>query len=450
MALGRNLVVVLGHGLRSDALGDGRAWPLQTPNFLRMIKRGIRLSAVSSCPADHGGLVSLLTGLHARQHGYVDQEALAGATAVCTGWPVLLADAGYHVAGVGCVGPIEPWLKDAVLVDSVDRVKTTRCAYMSAMRTKGMEPALQQQRDRRHRLGPFEPDRLLIDCEDDVDGFIAAKARTMIQQMPTDQPWALVVIFSGPANDLPPPTLFEYIVDPQHLEHGFVPADLKHVDLLAELDYPRVLLQRLEPHGLGRIRADYLGRVSLLDYSVGRLMAAVSDRIDAHRTWSVVTSDRGHLLGEHGLVGHRSFLSGAVDVPVLVVPPKPVTQRVSPGLLSTVDIAATIATIGGCDLPKAATGRSLVPMVNGERLAPRCWPGCLSEFGKRLMLCTERYKVIFDTEVNEVVALYDRIKDPDERSNLAPSAIGMQMLDSLRCRLADMLLGMRAMPGTGV
>ena len=448
MATGRNLLIVLAHGLRSDALDDSHCWPLQTPNFQKLTENGIRLSATSACPADHGGMVSLLTGLHARQHGYLDQDGTNTAVA-CTGWPVLLSDAGYHVAGVGCVGAIEPWLDDSVLVDRVETLESHGCEYLTSVRAKGMEPAIKQQRDQRLRQGPFEPDRLLLDSEDDVDGFIAAKARAVLKRMPTDKPWALIVMFSGPGNDLPPPTLFEYIVDPQHLEHGFVPADLTRVDVLAEFDYPRILLQRLEPHRLGRIRADYLGRVSLMDYGLGRLMSIVQDRTDHNRTWTVVSSDRGQLLGEHGLIGHRSFLGGAVEVPVLIQPPRAVSQKVYPDLLSTVDVAATIASLGGCDLPRPLIGRSLLPVVAHDQLLERNWPGCISEYNRRLMLETERHKVVFDTETFGAIGLYDRLADPDELKNLIVSPVAASVLDSLRSRLCDMLMPLRAMPGGG-
>ena len=298
----RNLIIILTHGLRSDALDDSQCWPLHTPNIRQITKRGVRLSATSACPADAGGMMSLLTGMHARQHGYVQQGPLTqyGMAAEGGGWPAVLADSGYHVVGVGCVRAIEPWLTEAVSVENVDSIESVDCAYMAAVRRKGYEGAIQQQRVQRQRVGPFDPKRLLLDSQDDVDGFIAAKGCQALRQMPTDKPWALVVVFSGPANDLPPPTLFETIVDARALEEGYRPVDFRQLDTLAELDYPRSLLQHLNQERMGRLRADYLGRVSLIDYGVGRMATSIHERADADRTWLLLSSDRGHLLGEHG------------------------------------------------------------------------------------------------------------------------------------------------------
>lgn len=454
----RNLIIVLCHGLRSDALGDSRAWPLSTPNLQKLWERGLRLTATCACPADVGGLVSLFTGLHARQHGYVDQVRSGGAIdefigltgLLAGGWPGRLAEAGYHVAGVGWIGLIEPWLHEASFIDSVEALSSPRCRYLEAMREKGYDAAILQQRRQRLRVGPFEPDRLILDTAEDIDGFTWLEARRMLDRMPPDRPWALTVVTSGPGNDLPPPTLYDYVVAPEGLNRGFTPADLSRIDTLAELDYPRAMLQRMDGQQVGRIRADYLGRVCLLDQMVGQLMGQLQDRPDAQRTWVLLASDRGQLLGEHGAVGHRSFLSGGVEVPVIVAPPwsrvgvSQVGVRPGAELVSTVDVAATIGALGGCDLPKASTGWSLVPLLAGEAVHPPRSAGVISEYGQRLMVRAERYKAVFDVETMRVTTLFDLQKDPDERINLAGSAVAQNVTDAMRWRLGEALMPLRA------
>ena len=135
---------------------------------------------------------------------------------------------------------------------------------------------------------------------------------------------------------------------------------------------------------------------------------------------------------------------------MVVATPKPIKQKIYPQLLSTVDIAATVASICGCDLPRAAVGRSLLPIIKSQRLDGQSWPGCISEFGQRLMLETERHKIVFDTDRHEPIGLYDRLIDPDEHHNIVNDIAAASVLDSLRSRLGDILLGLRAMPGNGV
>ena len=65
----RNLLIVLPHGLRSDALADEREWPLPTPHLVDLARRGVRLVLSAATTTDPGAMASVLTGLHARQHG---------------------------------------------------------------------------------------------------------------------------------------------------------------------------------------------------------------------------------------------------------------------------------------------------------------------------------------------------------------------------------------------
>lgn len=470
MAPVRNLVIVLAHGLRSDAIGDDRSWPLHTPALERLGAAGVRLAASSASPTDAGGLTSLLTGLHARQHGVLGQNG-AAPPRLEQALPRWLREAGYTVAGVGCVGPVAHWLDESVVVAPPGEVEPKGCAYFERMSQRGLADALVEQRANRLRGGPFEPTRLLIEPEDDIDGFIGREATRLAKRLPADRPWALLVMFSGPGNDLPPPTLYESVVEASALQSGFVPADLRALDALAEPAYPRAMLQRLEPATVGRLRADYLGRVSLLDFCVNRLARTVAARDDASTTWTVVTSQRGHLLGEHGLVGPRSFLAGALEVPVIVAPPENAAvgtaARLEEGLVSTVDVAATLADLAGCDVPVPMPGRSLLPMLamdapprsasrqgdgarheaDAEALLPRPAGGNLSEFGDRLMLETERFKVVYDRATRDCRGLFDLLHDPEERSNLLETPRGRNLIDALRWRVADALMPLCAAHG---
>ena len=444
MSWRRNLVVILAHGLRSDAVSSSRrhgSWPLLTPAMEKVGDRGARFVATSACPADPGGLLSLVSGLHARQHGAVDRREPVAPPESFAAW---LQEAGYRTAGVGRVAALEEGLDESVAVADLSEVEPSHCDYFDHLRKSNIAAAVSQQRRQRLRYGPFEPDRLLTQPDDDVDGFITRSAERSLAAMPTDAPWALVVSYTGPGNELPPPPLYDAVAEPDALDDGFIPADLRAVDALAEPCFPRVLLQRLEPHQLGRIRADYLGRVSLIDYGVNRLHRAVKRRADAGRTWVVVASDHGYLLGEHGLVGPRSFLAGAVETPLLIAGPTDTAVPFHDALVSTVDVAATIAALSGCDLPEACTGRSLLPVFERQPVTPDPAGGLLSEFGERLMLETLRHKVVFETRGNRPLGLYDLFNDSEEKVNLVDTPAGWNVLDSLRWRVGDALMPLRA------
>lgn len=445
MSSKRNLLIVLAHGLRSDALSDEREWPLPTPHLVGLAERGVRVVLSSATPVDPGGMTSLLTGMHARQHGQVaDRPSNA---AMARGLPRWLAEAGYHTVGVGQVGMMAEQLDEAFTTEGVDvaEPEPNRCWYTAAARVRGHAPALAQQRRQRMRTGPVAPDRLLLEPEEDIDGFITSQAVEAMGRMPLDKPWAMFVVYSGPGNDLPPPMYYDSLMEAKGLSGNFTPVRLDTLDALAVPDYPRALLQRLEPHQIARIRADYLGRVSLIDHGVGQLQEAVNQREDSVRTWSVLSSDRGQLLGEHGLIGHRSFLAPAIEVPLIIAPPRDgvgPTEKFQDGLFSTVDVAPTLAALGGADRPEALPGRSVLPIFNGDPVLP-VGSANLSEFHERVMIETERHKAIFHLTDGRCIGFYDLIEDPMEMVNLAKKPIAENLIESMRQRMAQVLLPLR-------
>ncbi|MEM6460181.1 MAG: hypothetical protein AAF710_12405, partial [Planctomycetota bacterium] len=144
MRFKRNLLIVLAHGLRSDALSDEREWPLPTPNLVGLADAGLRLVLTAASPADPGAMASVLTGLHARQHGRLRDDESRAAEPLRDALPTWLADAGYHTVGVGEVGSVASLLDEAIVTEgvAVDEPEPSRCWYAAAARSRGHGPAL--------------------------------------------------------------------------------------------------------------------------------------------------------------------------------------------------------------------------------------------------------------------------------------------------------------------
>lgn len=445
----RNLLVLLPHGLRSDALADEREWPLPTPHLVELAQRGVRLVLTAATPSDPGAMASVLTGLHARQHGLLTPNADGTSCELTDALPAWLRAEGYHTTGVGEVGVIAASLDEARVTAGVDVADPTpdRCWYAAAARARGHASAVAQQRRQRRRGGPIAPDRLMLEPGEDIDGFIAQLAVDAVADLPTDRPWALFVAFSGPGNDLPPPLGFDDIVSTRGLARDFAPVQLDGLDALTEPVLPRAVLQRLEAHQVARLRADYLGRVALIDHGVGRIGEALEARADADRTYTTVTSDRGRMLGEHGLVGPHTFLAPSIEVPLIVAPPAgrsdlAPSEKFQDGLFGTIDVAVTLAALTGADVPPGRTGRSVLPIFNGDPLEPGAAAN-LSEFGDRVLVETERHKAVFRVSDGVCLTLHDLADDPDERRNLAQTGPGQARALAMRGILGSVLLPLR-------
>ncbi|MAE62625.1 MAG: hypothetical protein CMJ49_14855 [Planctomycetaceae bacterium] len=238
-------------------------------------------------------------------------------------------------------------------------------------------------------------------------------------------------------------------LDPAALREPFCPADLPALDAYIDLQIPRHRIQSLQPETLAAVRAHYLARVMQIDHAVAALRDAVDRNGHADNTWIIYVSDHGMLLGERGLIGHRSFLANAVYVPLWILPPPTVeitrqdeeSDRDSHGLINAVALAPTLCAIVGVDPPTGAAAPSLLPAVSG---LPIGHDAMISEYANLLMLETMRYKAVFDTNTTAPLALFDLVKDPEERSDIVDATQSSNVFDMLRWQLAQSLMPLRS------
>ncbi|REK11185.1 MAG: DUF4976 domain-containing protein [Planctomycetota bacterium] len=117
-----------------------------------------------------------------------------------------------------------------------------------------------------------------------------------------------------------------------------------------------------------RYMHDYLGCIKAIDESVGRLLKFLDDEGLAENTIVVYSSDQGFYLGEHGWFDKRWIFEESLRTPLLVRWPG-VTEpgSTSDALVSNVDFAETFLDVAGIDVPDAMQGRSLVPLLEGNK-----------------------------------------------------------------------------------
>jgi arylsulfatase A-like enzyme len=205
-----------------------------------------------------------------------------------------------------------------------------------------------------------------------------------------------------------PPAPFRGTFAPTHVRERFAHLDLAHsVARRAEL--------------MARYDEEILG----LDHHLGLLFAEL-ERLDLLRSsWVFVTSDHGEAFGEHGVLEHGTTVHNEVArVPLLVFPPAGESLPVSGHPVSLVDVAATIAAIGGVDLP--GPGRDLrraegagTHVTALEFYGDPVKAAHLGPLAKRpaRAVVVGRHKLIAYADLFQ---LYDLESDPGELVDLAP------------------------------
>ena len=169
------------------------------------------------------------------------------------------------------------------------------------------------------------------------------------------------------------------------------------------------------------------GTISQIDDGVGRLLAELDRLGIGDNTVVVFTSDHGDFMGDHQLLLKGPIhYSGLTRVPLIWKDPAQAQARVSEDLVQTIDLAPTILERAGVKAYNGIQGRSLVPLIAGEKVAQR-EQLLIEEEGQRIYLgfsgrvrtrtlLSPRYRLSLYDGV-DWGELYDRRTDPLECDN---------------------------------
>ena len=192
-----------------------------------------------------------------------------------------------------------------------------------------------------------------------------------------------------------------------------------------------------------RYMQDYLACVQSVDDSIGRLL----DYLDQHglrdNTVVIYTSDQGFFLGDHGLFDKRFMYEPSLRMPLLVrAPGVAEAGQVATAMAINTDFAPTFLDLAGVRIPPDMQGRSLVPLLKGQR--PADWrtsmyyryyhdPGhhnTAAHYGVR----TATHKLVHYWKQDQW-ELFDLTKDPQELHNLYSDPAAQQLVTRLKAEL---------------
>lgn len=112
----------------------------------------------------------------------------------------------------------------------------------------------------------------------------------------------------------------------------------------------------------------YLRTVASIDDNVGRMLDFIDDEGIADDTVVIYTSDQGFFLGDHGWFDKRLMYEESLRMPFIVRYPRRVDAgSVSDELVLNVDFAPTLLDLAGVEVPSDMQGRSMAPLLLGER-----------------------------------------------------------------------------------
>jgi arylsulfatase A-like enzyme len=126
----------------------------------------------------------------------------------------------------------------------------------------------------------------------------------------------------------------------------------------------------IDQHG----RRAYLSHLLALDYGISKILDALEESGQRENTLVIFISDNGGTINTTAnnapLSGYKYMMGeGGIRIPMLVSMPGTLPQQIvhEKAMVSTMDIFPTILDLAGEKVPENLDGKSLLPVLNGER-----------------------------------------------------------------------------------
>lgn len=299
--------------------------------------------------------------------------------------------------------------------------------------------------------------------------WIAERTNTMLEQYKdSDEPFFLWASFFDPHPPYLVPEPWDTMYDPEQLtiptvtpgEHDNNPP---HFGMTQQQnpDFSSYQEDEYVVHGYHshlideqerkQLVATYYGMISMMDKYIGKILDRLDELGMRENTIVVFTTDHGHFFGQHGLQAKGGFMyEDLIRVPFIVRYPDHVPAGVkSDAIQSLVDIAPTLLSFSGLDIPCAMTGIDQSEVWKGEKSAVRDHAICefrhTSKTIHQRTYVDQRYKitVYYNQTYGEI---FDLQEDPNELYNLWDSPEHADLKLHLLLKYVWAELGKESMP----
>ncbi|MFW6058923.1 MAG: sulfatase [Phycisphaeraceae bacterium] len=417
-----NFLLLLPDQHRSDWLGDNPALPLRTPNIDALAARGVTFDR-GYCPSPLCApcRASLASGRDYERCGVpnnhvdypLDQPTYYQA----------LRDVGYRVAGVGKLDlhkdTSDPakldwhldgsrYLKEWGFTDGMDNegkldgstsYKTAGeppGPYLHFLQQRGLAEQYVREHEQRHAHRNAYVTALPNDAY--CDNWIAENGLRILRRLPANQPWHLVVNFTGPH-------------DPMD-----VTASMAERWRDTTFPPPRGEMSRdLSDEDHQRNRRHYAAMIENIDRHVGRFIEAVRERGELDNTYIIYASDHGEMLGDHQRWGKSVYYESSVRVPLIVTGPDVQRGVRRDTLVCLHDLSATFLDAASASSLSEMEARSLLPVCRGEKRTH--WDHMITALRPWRAVIEAQYKLVLGQEKSPI--LHDLQADPWEDCNVA-------------------------------
>lgn len=457
-----NVLFIMADQFRGDFMSCVGG-PAKTPTLDAIAKEGVVFTQCSTCaPLCVPARIGLFTGKYAHTTGAWDnQKYILSPDANI--WSKQLRDLGYDTSlfgkthihgGSGDIIGREPML-NLYGFDTVDEITGPHasCKSRTHMTERwaelGLLDAFKEDIKQRGKTPFAKPSPLPL--EEYYDVYVGNCGVNYLKNYDGDKPWFCHVSFGGPHEpwDVPEPYASMY-------KEEDMPAP-RPVMKNANPDRPqgetdfRMHKENVHclPDKAPEIRANYCGNCTLIDEMIGKIVDVIKARGEWDNTVVLFTSDHGEMNGDQEFVNKRTFLDGALNIPLVIRTPETIKEGgiQTDALVSLIDVGPTLIELCGGEIDYPQCGKSLCGVLNGVEEKPRDY--VLSELSGEFMYMDENYKALVNTK-GEIYMLFDRKNDKDEQYNLAAAKVAVDIENDIRKKLLTAIAENIIIPSTTV
>ncbi|MBK9706141.1 MAG: sulfatase [Acidobacteria bacterium] len=445
-----NIVFILIDDLRWDEIGVAGHPFIKTPSIDRLAREGVIFrNAFMTTPLCSPSRASFLTGQYAHTHGITDNLDRAAASHQLVTFPRLLHQSGYETAFIG---------KWHMGNDDKPRPGFDRWVSFKGQGT--------------YHDPDINEDGKAVKSSGYITDILNGYALEFIKRK-HDKPFLVYLAHKAIHPEVTQNNDGSVNIADAEL---FIPAE-RHKNLYAGNAIPhrpnygrapegKPALQRsignLPPLGPATATRDetILGRqrtLAAIEDGVGQILKTLKETGQLDNTVIVFTSDNGYFYGEHGLsVERRLAYEESIRMPLLVRYPK----LVKPGTVRNefalnIDLAPTLLSMAGAQVPGNMQGRSLAPLLKGEKVkwrdsflieyySDKVFPRILQMGYKAVR--NGRWKYIQYLERGAMDERYDLKSDPYEMNNLITDPGAARALAEMKQEMERLLKETSANP----
>lgn len=412
-----NVLFLFADDQRAETLGIAGNTYIQTPTLDQLAKEGTRFTNAYVMGGNHGAIcMASRAMLFSGQNLFKVYDRLKGVQTMTMDF----ANAGYTTFGTG------KWHNEKEAFEA--SFQQANNVYLGGM-------ANHYEIDLRNygpdgKLG--EPTKKGYSTE-----IFAQSAVDFIQsQKDSDNPFFCYVAFTVPHDPYSPEgNYINYYPDGTlPLPGNYMPYHPFEFDQLTVRDenltgWPR------RPEIIQMILSDYYALITHLDTQVAKILNALRESEKLENTIIVYAADNGLAVGSHGLLGKQSLYEHSMKVPLIIKGPGIPSNQELDAFAYIHDLYPTLADLAGLPARDDVDGKSLVPVIHGEKESVRDALFTAYRHTVRAVR-TNKWKLIRYPE-RDHTQLFDLEHDPLELNNLAENPNFSSEKDQLLSLLQD-------------